>query len=120
VSLEDDLLKIERQLWTNDADVYAASLTGDALLVFAETGAIRRDTAIAAIGQENAEGRRWAEVAFDNILLTQPTQDTAVLIYRVTARWEYQQSATQAFASTLYVRDNGRWKVSFHQQTPVR
>ena len=118
MSLEDDLLKIERQLWTNDADVYAANLSGDAVLVFAETGVIRRDIALAAIRQENAEGRRWADVAFDDVLVTQPTQDTAVLTYRVTARWEHEHSAIQALASTVYVRRDGRWKVAFHQQTP--
>jgi hypothetical protein len=120
VGLEDDLLGIERQLWTNDADVYAASLTGDAVLVFAETGVIRRDTALAAIREENAEGRRWADVTFDDVLVTQPTRDTAVLTYRVTARWEHEHSATRALASTLYVRHNGGWKAAFHQQTPVR
>jgi hypothetical protein len=120
VGLQDDLVGIERRLWSNDADVYATSLTEDAILVFAETGVIGRDTALGAIRQENAEGRRWADVTFDDVLTTQPAQDTAVLTYRVTARWEHQPSATQAFASTLYVRDKGRWKVAFHQQTPVR
>jgi hypothetical protein len=59
-----DLYQIERSLWTNDPKVYHESLRHDALLVFQETGAITRDTAVAAIREENREKRRWAEVRF--------------------------------------------------------
>ncbi|HEU5240303.1 MAG TPA: hypothetical protein VFU37_24420, partial [Pyrinomonadaceae bacterium] len=63
----DHLLNIERRLWTNDAVFYQDNLTEDCVLVFPETGVINRETAVDAIRKENEEGRRWAEVAFDEI-----------------------------------------------------
>jgi ribosomal protein L4 len=68
MELKNELVVIERSLWTNDAEVDAANLTKEAVLVFAETGVIRRDVAIEAIRRENAEGRRWASVQFENVL----------------------------------------------------
>ena len=58
--LEEELLKIEKGLWTNNADLYKDSLVPEALLVFAETGVIDRETAVNAIMQENKTGRKWA------------------------------------------------------------
>ena len=120
MELEKELVVIERSLWTNDADVYAANLTKEAVLVFAETGVIRRDVAIEAIRQENAEGRRWASVQFDNVLCLPVAEGAALLNYRVTARWEHESSPVFADASSLYVNVGGRWKLIFHQQTPVQ
>jgi hypothetical protein len=119
MDLEHELLAIERALWTNDAAIYESSLLEDAVLVFAETGVIRRAPALAAIRQENAEGRRWAEVQFDDILTLQLAQDAALLTYRATARWANASSRIAVLASSVYVRREGSWKVAFHQQTPV-
>ena len=54
MSVERALIKIEEQLWKNDAKLYYDSLTDEALLVFPETGAIGREAAIEAIRDENA------------------------------------------------------------------
>ena len=56
MTLEEQLIDIERRLWTNDAAFYKRNLVEDALLVFAETGVIGRDTAVDAILTENAQG----------------------------------------------------------------
>ena len=96
MDLKHALLAIERRLWTNDPAIYGANLTYDAVLVFAETGVIGRETALAAIRQENAEGRRWTEAAFNDVFASQVTPDTALLTYRVTARWEHEQSPITA------------------------
>jgi predicted enzyme related to lactoylglutathione lyase len=117
--LASELVAIERQLWKNDAELYGANLTEDAVLVFAETGVIERETALAAIRQENAEGRRWAEVSFDDVLTQPLASDTALLNYRATARWQHEPSSIVMLASSIYVRRNGRWKVGFHQQSPA-
>jgi hypothetical protein len=115
----DDLLKIERKLWTNDAVFYKDNLTEDCVLVFPETGVISRDVAVNAIRKENEEGRRWAEVSFDEIRKLMPTDDFALLTYRVKARWEHEASASTTLASSLYVNRDGAWKLAFHQQTRI-
>jgi hypothetical protein len=67
MELEKRLLDIERKLWTNDAVFYESHLIDEALLVFPETGVITRSIAVDAILAANAEGRRWAEVQFDDV-----------------------------------------------------
>jgi hypothetical protein len=36
------------------------------------------------------------------------------------ARWDHEQSAIVALASSVDVRDESRWKLAFHQQTPIQ
>jgi hypothetical protein len=120
MDLKNELVVIERSLWTNDAEVYAASLIKEAVLVFAETGVMRRDIAVEAIRLENAEGRRWASVQFENVMCLPVAEGAALLNYRVTARWEHESSPISAYASSLYVDLAGQWKLTFHQQTPVQ
>jgi hypothetical protein len=113
------LYEIERSLWTNDPKVYHQSLRADALLVFQETGVITRDTAVAAIGEENRDNRHWAEVSFSDQRVLSPTHDTRVLIYKATARWNYEQQPITVLCSSIYALHSGEWKLVFHQQTPA-
>jgi hypothetical protein len=115
----EHLAGIERTLWTNDAVFYKENLTDDCLLVFPETGVISRDVAVDAIRKENEEGRRWVDVDFSNVRNLRVSDDVALLIYRVAARWEHEKSGTTALASSLYIRRDGAWKLAFHQQTPI-
>jgi len=114
------LLDVERKLWRNDAAVYGDNLADEALLVFPETGVIDRAFALDAIRAENAEGRRWAEVEFDDVRALPLTADTAVLTYKVTARWAHKAESMTALASSVYVRRGGAWKVALHQQSPLQ
>ena len=103
MSLEKQLLDVEKRRWKNDAELYHDNLTDEALLVFPETGVITRDVAVEAI-----LGRS-----------IQLTQDVALLTYRVNARWEDEESEHPAFASSVYGRRQGAWKLAFHQQSPL-
>jgi hypothetical protein len=50
--LLDELLEIERSLWTNDSDIYQRTYAPDAVLIFPEIGRISVDAAVEAIRQE--------------------------------------------------------------------
>jgi hypothetical protein len=115
----EHVVNIERKLWTNNAVQYKDNLSEDCLLVFPETGVINRDLAVEAIRKENKEGRKWAEVHFDEMSRLRLTHEVALLNYRVTARWEHEQSAITALATSLYVKRDSMWKLTFHQQTPL-
>ncbi len=58
---QEELLRIERSLWTNDAAIYEATYAPDAILIFPEVGRIGLEHALEAIRAENAAGRHWAE-----------------------------------------------------------
>ncbi len=119
MDLQAHLTSIERKLWTNDPGFYGDALVEDALLVFPETGVITRDAAVAAIRVENAEGRRWAEVHFQDVRSLRVSDEAAVLVYRVTARWENEESAVSALASSVNVHRPGLWKLVLHLQSPL-
>lgn len=114
-----ELYEIERSLWTNDPGVYHGALRHDALLLFHEVGVITRDAAVAAIREEIKENRYWAEVEFSDQRSLAPTPDTCVLIYRATARWNYERNPTEVLCSSTYALHSGEWKLIFHQQTPA-
>ena len=114
-----ELLTIERTLWENNDHVYHETYLPDAVLIFPGVGRIDRETAVTAIQKENAEGRAWAEVQFDDAVGRSLMRGTAVLIsYCATARWNYETVATQTLCATVYVRQEETWRVAFHQQTP--
>jgi hypothetical protein len=90
----------------------------NALLVFLGVGRIGRDTAVAAIRNENAEGRAWAEVTMDDVDGRWIVPDPVALVtYRAMARWNYESEASGYLCSTVYLRRRGTWQVSLHQQT---
>jgi hypothetical protein len=119
MDVRDELLAIERRLWTNDAPFYEGALLPEALLVFPETGVIGRDVALREIRRENAEGRRWAQVEFEDVHCVPLADDVALVTYRVTARWADETTSSTALASSVYAARGGGWKLAFHQQTPV-
>jgi len=123
-SLNDDiarqLMAIEESLWSNNPDVCHGTYAPEAVLIFPKVGRVDRDTAVAAIRQENADGRAWAEVRFDEVRCERISQDTtALLTYLATARWNYESRPSQTLCGTVYVQRGGAWKVAFHQQTEV-
>jgi hypothetical protein len=119
MALDKQLMDIERKLWSNDAVFYKDNLIEESLLVFPEIGVITRDVAVDAILAENAEGRRWAEVQFDEVHSLQLAENVTLLTCRVAARWEHEESKSLALASSVYIKRDGVWKLAFHQQTPL-
>jgi hypothetical protein len=117
MSLQEELVTIERTLWTNNRDIYAQRLEDEAVLVFPETGVMHKAAALAGIEQENLAGRRWADVALADVAAVAVTPDVALLTYRADARWEHESTMRSVLATSLYVRRNHGWMLAFHQQS---
>jgi len=115
--LSDELVTIERTLWTNDRQIYDERLENEAFLVFPETGVMRKAAALEGIAQENRAGRKWAEVAFADVEAVAVTSDAALLTYRADARWEHESTIRSVLATSLYVKRAGGWMLAFHQQS---
>src|SRR5262245_5470013 len=109
-----ELLMIERTLWENNARVCHDTYHPDAILIFPEVGRIDRETAVAAIQKENAEGRAWWDVLFDDAGGRWLTTDTAILVsYCATARWNDEAVASRSLCTTVYVRYRDAWRVAY-------
>jgi hypothetical protein len=113
----DELLEVERKMWTNEVDVYATTFLPDALLIFAETGKIDLPTALDALRNESKNDRRWAEVSLDDARIISLGVDAAVLTYVATARWNYEEKPGKWLCSTVYLRRSEGWRIALHQQT---
>ena len=115
MSERDDLEKLERDFWFGDADHYRASLTDGCLMVFPGMGIVGRDTLIAGI----ESGPRWTSVSFESWRRDDPADGVALVVYRASAMRTGMASPYRVGCGSLYVRIDGRWRLAFHQQTPV-
>jgi Domain of unknown function (DUF4440) len=115
--MQSDLIDLEKKFWTNDQEFYEANYTVDAVLIFPGVGKLDRASAIAAIRDENRRGHRWAEVALDDVATVELTAEVVLLTYSARARWNYQETASTVVCSTVYVLNDGQWRVALYQQT---
>ena len=110
-----DLIALEEQFWKADADFYRQRLTAEALMVFPDpVGVLGKEETVASISQVP----RWRDVEFTELKAVVLATDAALLVYRVTAR-RAEHATYVARASSVYVRQDGAWKLAFHQQTPA-
>jgi hypothetical protein len=114
MAVKDDLLSIERQLWTGGAESYLSNLDASCLIAFAQMAGVMTREQVAESVQD---GPRWRVQEMDFEGLVQPTDDIAMLTYRVSSSRGDEQY--RARISSGYVRRNGDWKMMFHQQTPL-
>jgi hypothetical protein len=110
-----DLLNLEHQFWKGDVAFYRQHLTHHAVMVFPEpAGVLTRDKILEAI----ASAPRWAEARIDEPCIADLTQESALVTYRATARRESDTKDYVALVSSVYVNQDGSWKLAFHQHTP--
>ena len=116
-TLQGELLRIERELWTSDAGRYRDRLSDDAMLLFEETGLLDRAAVIAGIEAGVAEGRVWSEVTISEARVLPLSETAALLTYKVVARLRGPGPTHRTYATSVYVRAGEDWKLAFHQQT---
>jgi hypothetical protein len=114
MSLEQDLLALEKALWTGGPETYQAQTDGQCLVVFTEMAGVMAREDIA----KTAEKGRWTDVALTPKGFVQPTPDVAVVAYDCTAK-KKDGTPYHALISSGYVKRADGWKLAFHQQTPI-
>jgi hypothetical protein len=116
----EELLTIERQLWRNNPHIYAATYLPEAILIFPQIGRIDLEAAVDAIQGENEAGRHWEQVAFSAENAVEISPDVCLLTYHARARWNDASTAEDVDCLTVYVRRDGQWRIAAHQQTEGR
>jgi hypothetical protein len=116
--MTEPLLELEERGWQALSSPDPVSfceewLANDALMIVPGM-VIDRETFLDAVAHEQP----WASHRIDEPRIVQLTDDSAALLYRVTA----QRASQPEFAGLLtsvYVKRAGRWQLVLHQQTPM-
>ena len=111
----DQLYEIEKNFWTGDAQYYRQNLADKCMVVFTEMAGLQTREEIASMIKDP---QRWQDLKLTDKNALDLADDAILLSYRASARRENGEPY-EARVSTVYVKENGRWKMTFHQQTPL-
>ena len=115
----NELVALEREGWE------ALSSSGEAARAFYERVLDRQVVMLLPGGMvleergaivDSMSGQPWSSFELEDVRCLQPTPDTGVVAYGVSARRGSQDYS--ALMSSVYVRREEGWKLTFHQQTP--
>ncbi len=115
--LPSDLVDAEREGWqalttSEGADYYERHLTVTAIMAF-PSGVMTRSEALTAM----RSAPPWSSFEILGPRVVELTPDSAVLVYQAVAQ-RAGQPPYQALISSVYVRQDDRWLLAFHQQSP--
>ena len=114
LSLEEDLLAIESELWMGGPEAYRTHTDDQCLVVFAKmAGTMSREDIAKA-----AEKGRWRDVKMQEKGLSKLSDSSVVISYECTATGK-DGKPHHAYVSSGYARRDGGWKLAFHQQTAI-
>ncbi|MGA7297578.1 MAG: nuclear transport factor 2 family protein [Rhodanobacteraceae bacterium] len=117
----EDLTQIEEQGWralsspgSAAREFYGARLADDAVMLF--PGGMRIE------GKENIlesfASQPWQSFHIEDQAVLMPSEDTGIVIYKVSAQRQGKSSYSALVSSTYALRD-GKWLLVLHQQTPL-
>jgi hypothetical protein len=115
-----DLLRLENAGWMSLCDgsggeFYGDLLTEDGLMVLADGAVYDRDAVVAAL----ADAPAWSAYEISDEQFVPLGSDAAAFVYRARAFRASGGPAFDAAISSVYVHDDGRWRLALFQQTPV-
>src|SRR5262245_15332936 len=107
MALDQELLSLEKQFWTQGKDFYRKKLDERCLVAFTEmAGVMSKEQVVSTIDDQ----KRFRDIDIEQKGLLQPDDDVAVLTYRVKAQ-RPDGERYQAVVSSGYARRNGEWKM---------
>ncbi len=116
MNLKETLMALEEQFWeassAANTNLIRSYLTENALTV-GVFGILNKETTV-AVNEGQPPFSFWH--IDDEPQILQLTEDSAVVVYKTTARREGREQFTVIMSST-YVNQDGSWKLAFHHQT---
>lgn len=115
MSLQQDLMTIERTFWTGGPEAYEDHADDKCLVVLADSAAMMSRDQIA----KTAEQGRWTDIALQPKGVAELDDSSAVITYECNAK-RNDGRRYHALVSSGYVRRRDGWKLAFHQQTRMQ
>jgi len=114
------LLDLERRGWdslcnSTGAQYYGDLMTDDGIMVLANGAVLDRDAVIASL--EHAPP--WQSYDIEDVRLVDAGVETAAIVYVGTGYRDGDQPSFVGVMSSVYVRQDGRWRLALYQQTPA-
>ena len=110
----ENLYEVEKNFWTGDAQYYRQNLAEKCMVVFADMAGLKTREEVASM---ITEPQRWQNLKLDDRNTVDLADDAVLLSYRASDR-RANGEPYEALVSSVYVMENGRWRMAFHQQTP--
>ncbi len=112
------LLDLERHGWdslcsSTGAQFYGDLMTDDGIMVLANGEVMDRDAVVASL--EHAPP--WQSYDIEDVRLVDAGAEAAAIVYVGTGYREGDQPAFVGLMSSVYVRQDGRWRLALYQQT---
>lgn len=109
--------RLEREGWEalsgGDAKGFYERILARGAVMVVPGMVLDRADAIEAMG----EAPPWTAFSLEEVRVLEPREDLAIVVYTATAHRHGSGPYTALMTST-YVRHDGTWKLSLHQQTP--
>ena len=118
MALEDELFQIEQGFWLSGKDHFLEHLDENCLLAFPQSGEMHGVHSREQVAATATMPNRWRDLRISDRHELRPTDDLAVISYRVDVlRADGHPYA--ALISSAYIRRGDGWKLAFHQHSPV-
>lgn len=109
----DDLIALDRELAAGDGDTYRRLLREDAVVIVPGQ---RLDTAATAAAMDASPG--WDGFEIGDATLLSLGDGAALVSYRFDGR-RGEDFSYSALMTSAWAREQGGWRLAFHQQTPL-
>ena len=114
------LLDLERSGWDSLCDAtgaqfYGDLMTDDGIMVLANGAVLDRDAVVASL--EHAPP--WQTYDIEDVRLVDAGAESAAIVYVGTGYRDGDQPAFVGVMSSVYVHQDGRWRLALYQQTPA-
>ena len=118
--IEKALLDLERSGWdslcnSTGAQFYGDLMTDDGVMVLANGVVMDR----AAVVDSMEHARPWQSYDIDDHRVVAVGPDSAAIVYLGTGYRHGDQPAFVGLMSSVYVRQDGRWRLALYQQTAI-
>jgi hypothetical protein len=120
-ALESQLIALEKGTWEaakrKDAKAFGAVCLDDCVEIYGDGTVLTIKEVLAQVPDTEI-----GEYKIEDIAVTFPINQTALVRYKVWAKMSYKGQETPpqwVYATAVWVEKDGAWKAAFYQETPV-